>query len=164
MCKMYFQASTCLVGGGDQCIPQLTFHGIKMKVVNEYLYFVSFAQAWVVVTVCLKYFFPIQFATVSWICLVHKRPRSNFTCFRHSRSTEMAAYMEGSPNLSVTVTNSRAVRRVMMQPPPAPVPVVHREPYPPYASGSNNYTGINRPQRVSSGKAFIQAALFSTDC
>ena len=72
----------------------------------------------------------------------------------------MAAYMEGSPNLSVTVTNSQAVRRVMMQPPPAPVAVVHREPYPPYASGSSNYTGINRPQRVSSGKALIHAALF----
>ena len=75
----------------------------------------------------------------------------------------MAAYMEGSPNLSVTVTNLQAVRRVMMQPSPAPVPVVHREPYPPhapYASGSSNYTGINRPQRGSSGKTFIHASLF----
>ena len=77
-----------------------------------------------------------------------------FTCFRYNRYTEMATYMEGSPNLSVTVSNSQVVRRVMMQPPPAPVPVAHREPYPPYASGNNNYSGISRPQRVSSGKTF----------
>ena len=64
----------------------------------------------------------------------------------------MTSYVDGSPNLSVTVTNSQAVRRVMMQKPPAPVPVVHREPYPPYATPNNNYTGINRPQRVSSGR------------
>ena len=74
-----------------------------------------------------------------------------FTFFRYNRYTEMATYMEGSPNLSVTVTNSQAVRRVMIQP---PVPVAHREPYPPYASGNNNYSGISRPQRVSSGKTF----------
>ncbi len=58
--------------------------------------------------------------------------------------------MNGAPGLSVTVTNSEAMRRVMAPNPPHPMPVAHREPYAPYAT---KYTGLSRPQRVSSGKS-----------